>query len=241
MADKTLGALVTDIQNEIYQMEGLAVQVYSQGIIVNKINDAFITFFDDKEIQWKRFQEYATYTLDGTTGTPTASVDDTFRQYDHIFRVYRAGSDSPLANWNTSRNPAMISGSAPVFVKPTNIANKVLQILPVAATGDIVVIGKALPTAWPYDDLEQDTVAFDYLAVKYYVAWQLLVDDGANPASAEVMLMKFKNRYAQLEANQGQEPVSYSGGRAQGNAGTYFVVDASAPDYVDVFQDALDG
>jgi hypothetical protein len=214
MTDKTVEELITDIQTEVYQAAGPAVQIYSQEILVKKISDAFILFFDDTQTKWKRFLEYASYTLDGTTGKATGDVSATFAQFDHIYRVYPSNSDRPLSSWNTDRNPVLITGSQPIFVKPTATAQKIFQILPVTATGDVVVVGKQLPSAYPFDDLA-DVVPFDHLAIKYFVAWQVFDDDGANPSAAERLLKLYTNRMKQLEAENGQAPIAYNGGAGQ--------------------------
>lgn len=214
MIDKTLEELITEIQTELHQVAGPAVQVYSQDMLVNRVNDAFLTFFDDPEIKWKRFYDFATFTLDGTTGKATTDVSATFNNYNNIDAVYPSASDRRLVNWNRQRNPALITGDYPVFVKPTSTAQKIFQVLPLTATGDVVVLGKVLPATFPFDDLA-DVVPFDYLAIKYYVAWQELADDGANPQSAENAQSMFQNRYDTLAKNQSQEPIAYNGGMSQ--------------------------
>ena len=70
------------------------------------------------------------------------------------------------------------------------------------------------PANWPYNDLA-DIVEFDYLAIQHFVVWQELADEGANPSRAEDVLNLFKNRWAQLVANQEQETISYNGGSGQ--------------------------
>lgn len=214
MTDKILSDLITEIEQELHQVSGPAVQVYSQDMIISRINNAFITFFDDPSVNWKRFTEYATYVLDGTTGKSTTDVSATFKEYDDIFRIYPATSDRPLVKWNQSRNPALITGSRPTMVRQTSTATKIFQVLPLASTGSVTVVGKSRPTGWPYDDLA-DVVAFDYLAIVYYVAWQELSDDASNPTATDDMLKKFTNRWNQIVMRQGQEPVSYSGGSGQ--------------------------
>lgn len=212
--DKSVSELITEIEQELHQVAGPATQVYSQDMLISRINDAFISFFEDKEVLWKRFLHDATYTLDGASGCATVQVDGDF-EYNHIFRVYPSNSDRPLGKWNLGRNPSLITGSQPIFVRPAPTAASVFQILPVTATGDVVVVGKWLAaTGWPYSDLDS-VVKFDYLAIKYYVAWQELSDEGSNPVATDDMLKKFQNRYKQLEAAQGQEPVPYSGGTSQ--------------------------
>jgi len=214
MADKTLSDLITGIETELHQVAGPATQIYGQDMLIARINDAFITFFEDKSTIWKRFLDFTSYTLDGTTGKATTDVSATYKEYDHIVAVYPADSDHPLVKWNTRRNPSLISGSSPVMVKPTSTATKIFQVLPLTATGNVTVLGRVRPAGWPYDDLDE-VVEFDYLAIQHFVVWQELADEGANPSKAEDALNLFKNRWSQLVANQGQEPISYNGGSGQ--------------------------
>jgi hypothetical protein len=215
MADKLLGDLVTDIETELYEVSGPAVQVYTQALIVSKINDAFITFFDEKKFHWKRFLEYNTYVLNGTTGESTTSVTAAYASFEDILFIYPAESDYPLTKWNLNRNPALITGSQPLMYAYSGTSERLFKVLPATAEGSVVVIGKRRPSNWPYDDLEQDTVAFDYLAIKYYVCMQILADDGANPEAANLMTEKFKARYKELEIMNSREPIALNGRSGQ--------------------------
>jgi hypothetical protein len=214
MADKTLSDLITGIETELHQVAGPATQIYGQDMLIARINDAFITFFEDKSTIWKRFLDYTSYTLNGINGTTTTHVDHVYKEYNHIVAVYPADSDHPLVAWNTRRNPSLITGTSPVMIKPTTIANKIFQVLPITATGNVTVLGRVRPANWPYNDLA-DIVEFDYLAIQHFVVWQELADEGANPSRAEDVLNLFKNRWAQLVANQEQETISYNGGSGQ--------------------------
>jgi hypothetical protein len=211
MADKLLSDLITDIETEMYQVSGPAVQIYTQALIVSKINDAFITFFDDKNIIWKRFLTSATFTLDGTTGETTTGVTGSFTDYDDILFIYPASSDRPLNKWNLNRNPALITGSQPLMYRYSTTGERLFQVLPLTAEGDVVVIGKRRPSNWPFDDIEEDTVPFDYLAIKYYVCMQMLAEDGANPGAADLMKSKWQARYKELEIKNQREPIALNG------------------------------
>lgn len=214
MADKTVSALITEIQLELRQMAGPAVQIYGQPVLMAKINDAFIEFFDDKEINWKRFLDYTTYTLDGTTGQATVAVNTSYAEFGDILSVFPAESDIPLPTWNKRRNPALVSSGYPTFVAPSGDATKVFKVLPVTATGDVVVLGKKRPATWPFDDLE-DIVPFDYLAIKHYIVWQELLTDGDNPSATQKAQALFTNRYNTLIDNERRHGVAKNGDNAQ--------------------------
>ena len=211
MADMILGNLVVQIQRELYQVAGIGTQIYSEDLIVQRINDAFITFFEDKDITWKRFLGDVTYTLNGTTGEATTSVDSDFLAYEDIISVFPSNSDIPLNLPPSNRNPALITGSQAMYVGPSSTAHKIFRVLPLTATGNVVAVGKLRPATWPFDDLQQDTVPFDYLAIAYYVCWQMTIDDSINSGGAEKFKAMYTNRYKQVELGQNNAAIALNG------------------------------
>lgn len=208
MRDETLAEIIVRAERELNQSAGLSVQVYAQDTLKQKILDAFVVFFDDLTVTWKRFVGSTTYTLDGTTGHVTSNaVQDTYRQYDHITSVFPATSTYPLTSAPQNQNNTLISGDTPLYIQ--HGSTDVLKVLPITATGQIVVNGKQFPAGFPYNP--GDTVPFDALALAYYAAWEYAVDDGTNAAGAEKLRAKFENRYRQLKLNQSQEPIALNG------------------------------
>lgn len=205
MIEKTLAALTTDVQKEIYQVAGMSVQVYSQDNIQQKLQNAFETFFDDTTVKWKKFFTDVTYTLDGSTGRTTVPIKNTFKNFEDITNVFPGVSTRPLSMWNMG-NPNAVVGSYPKFYRPDTV--DVLKIVPALSTGQITVAGKVRPT---YPFTINDVLPFDYLSLTYFAAWQYMVDDGANMASSEKLRQLFENRYKQMRLQQSNEPISLSG------------------------------
>lgn len=206
MVDKTLEALITECEDAIGQSPGINVQVYAQGTIVNLIQDAYLTFVTDSKVRWKRYKTFQNYTLDGSTGRCTVDPTITFKDYMNIHAVYPGDSDRPLSALPGNTNPARITGNRPRFYSADS--SKLIRVYPITAVGQITIVGQSL-TLPPFN--LDSVVPFDYLAIKYYVAWQYLNDDGANPAAAERNRMLFQNRWDQLKKSQESEPVSLTG------------------------------
>ena len=203
MVDKTLGELITLCERELSQVPGQAVQLYAQDTLADKITSAYLFFFDDTKVRWKRFITFETYTLDGTTGRVTETVSDTFKEYSHIFSVFPEDWDTPLHMWTGLRNPNNIAGSVPSQITSDN--TNVFRVFPLASTGQVTVVGRTQATL-PF--ALDDTVPFDYLAILYFSCWQYALDDGSNPGAVEKFQALFDQRYKQLSNAEQQEGVA---------------------------------
>lgn len=205
MVDKTLEDLITDIQKGLYQAAGVGVQIYSQDILISKITDAFIVFASDPEVRWERFAQSNTYTLNGTTGRTVVPVATLFPYYDFIERVYVADSENQLVKAPTTGNYLHTTGNKPLQI--IQDATDVMRVIPITATGDITIIGHTYPTSFALADV----VPFDYLALKHYVIWKYMTEDGSNPGAAELSRQEFENRYSQLKKMQMNAPIALNG------------------------------
>ena len=203
MVDKTLGEIITRCQRELSQVPGLAVQIYAQDALADKIEAAYLFAFDDTNTKWKRFLTFADYTLDGTTGRAVETVSTLFKSYEHIHSVFPFAYDTPLDKWSGLVNPNNISGSTPRQVTRDN--TNVFRVFPLASTGKVTVVGRTqadLPFAL------NDTVPFDFLALTYFACWQYAIDDGSNPGAVEKFKALFDLRYKALRDAEQQEAVS---------------------------------
>lgn len=203
--DKTLEALIVDVQSAIYQSAGVSTQVYSQDIIANMITDGFIFLASDVQKDWKRFKNSVTYTLDGTTGRTTVPISNTFKNYDDIQHIFIGQTERMITAIDLNNNPSMYTGDAPLgYLHDTT---DTIRIIPASATGTITINGIVYPTSFILTDI----VPFDHLALKYYVAWQYMTDDGSNPGAAEKLRVLFEARYKNLGLSQDQAPVALNG------------------------------
>jgi len=206
MIDKTFEDLIVEVQKGIYQVAGIGTQVYSQDLIGTKITDAFWLLAQDPDKEWKRFNKFTLFTLDGVSGRTTIPVNTEFANFDAITRVFAGTSNKPLVYANLSMNPLSITGDTPLKYIPDNL--DIIRILPITATGDITVVGKAFPT----EPFELDTIIpFDYLCLKWKVVWEYMIEDGTNPGASELARQQFQARYEAIHKNQQQEPIAIDG------------------------------
>lgn len=196
MTDKTLEDLIVEVQLGLHQAAGISTQVYSETTIVSLILDAFHTFATDPEKNWKRFETFANYTLDGTTGRTTVPIGNTFKNYMDVLKIFPEGSDRELSQLDSTINPSRYTGSTPFSYCYDTV--DILKVVPATATGVITVVGRVVPDTF----ILTTVVPFDYLALKYFACWRYLVDDGSNPAAAENMRVLYESRYQHLSKAQ---------------------------------------
>lgn len=205
MTDKTLEDLIVEVELGLHQAAGISTQVYSETTIASMIKDAFYTFATDPEKRWPRFITFVNYTLDGVNGRTTVPINTTFANYMDILSVYPDGSDIALSMMDATLNPSRYAGSSPISY--TYDTQDTIKIIPVTATGDITVVGRSMPTTF-----ENDTVVpFDYLALKYFVCWRYLTDDGNNPGAAENFRVLYESRYQHLSKSTMEAPIKLQG------------------------------
>lgn len=192
---KTLQSLITDVEQMLYNSAGPSVQVYSQDLFAQKLNQAFDRCFHAKF--WPQFLKRETRTLDGATGKTTAPF--TFiLEWGDVHSVFREYSTRPLQTMPESFNVLGLSpGGYPKFLEPAS-DNTLFTVYPLDATGQISVVGRAAPANAGNFALA-DTVPFDYLALEYLAAWEYAIDDAANGAMAAKFQTLFDSRMKQLE------------------------------------------
>lgn len=192
MAFKTLAQLVTAVETALYQSAGPQVQVYSQDILAQMIQQGFNHVFDKRF--WHDFRKREQRTLNGTTGQVTAVL--TFiNEYRDIQYVFRDGSKRPLPILPTMYNTLSMSGTTPRYIEASG-DSKLFLVYPLTSVGDVLVLGRARPTA---DYAMDEEVEFDQTCLTHYAAWQYFADDGANPASAARHQGLFETRLKTLE------------------------------------------
>lgn len=206
MVDKTLSQLIQQVEQELYQASGIGVQVYAQQAITNKLQATFELIVDDPRYRWKRFNTFATYTLDGVSGRTTTPIT-VANGFDSVLEVYPSDSDQPLVKFTGGRNPVGWTGNRPrqYAYDPDGL----IKIIPPTATGNIVVVGRKYNN--PYEWTLETVVPFDSLALVYGACWQYAVDDAANPGMIQKFQQLFETRLKQLNLNQSQEPISLDG------------------------------
>lgn len=204
MVDKTLNDLITRTERELGQVAGISVQVYAKDLLAQKLEAAFDFHFAHKTIKWKRFLTYQTYTLDGSTGRVTGNVTTTFREFGDIYSIFPEGSDRKITALNLMQNPARYTGDSPLHYMADATATKLFKVLPITATGDIVVVGRQYPSI---TFANTDIIPFDAWCLIYHAAWQYAVDDGANPGQINKLQNLYQAAFDNAYAADQQAPV----------------------------------
>lgn len=199
MSYKTMTELVTDVEAALYQSAGPQVQIYSQSIITQMVQDAFDHFFLKRF--WNQFRKREQRTLDGVTGQITA-VPTFISDYHDLEHVFRENSDRPLPQLPHSLNTLNLSGATPKFIEASG-DTKLFTVYPLTATGNVLLVGRRRPAQYAMEDV----VEFDPLVLKHFAAWNYFCDDGANPASASKHQVLFEKRLKELELADEQHAV----------------------------------
>jgi hypothetical protein len=199
---KTLAALITDVQKELYQSPGPGVQVYSQDRIMSLIQQAYEHCYKDHF--WPQFRRREIRTLNGTTGLVTAPFTY-IQDWEDIQHVFREHSDRPLPITPASFNALGYgpNGGNPRFIEATGDAN-LFRVYPADAEGQVEVVGR---TSLITPFVLTDTVPFDHLCLIHFAAWSYFTDDASNPAAALKHQGLFETRIDKLKDDSTQHAV----------------------------------
>lgn len=192
---KTLQQLITDVETMLYNAAGPSVQVYSQDVLAQKINQAFDRCFHAKF--WPQFLKREVRTLDGVTGKVSAPFTY-IKEWGDVQSVFRPNDTRPIPTMPESFNILGLPATAiPKFLEPADDAT-LFTVYPLTASQQIVAVGRAMPLNTGNFALTS-TVPFDYLALEYMAAWEYAVDDASNGAMAAKFQTLFDSRMKQLE------------------------------------------
>lgn len=187
---RTLQALVTETQKALYQSAGPGVQVYSQGIIEQHINQAFKHCYRSE--WWPQFRKREVRTLNGTTGQVTVPFVY-IKDWEDIQHVFRRNSDRPLPQMPSSQSTLDFTGTQARYIEADGTSN-LFTIYPLTALDNVEVVGRTT-----YDEFAlTDIVPFDDTCLIHFAAWSYFTDDAANPASAMKHQGLFETRMQKL-------------------------------------------
>ena len=92
--------LVTQIEKRLRIVAGVAAQLYAEDALLHSVQTSFDRLF--KIRWWPMYSEYATWTLDGTTGQVTTDITLLVKSFTDIRRMWFEDDQSPLMRlpWN---------------------------------------------------------------------------------------------------------------------------------------------
>lgn len=190
MAFKTLAQLTTAVETALYQVAGPAVQIYSEAIIQQMVQDAFDHCFTKRF--WNYFMVRETRVLDGTTGKITVAPTS-ITQYDDLQYVFREGQRRPLLKLPSMYNTLGMTGTTARFIGASG-DTKLFIAYPITSTGTVQLSGRRRPAAYT----SGQTVEFDHLCLRHFAAFSYFAGDGSNPAEASRHQALFEARLEQL-------------------------------------------
>jgi len=189
---KTLQALISDVEKALYQSAGPGVQMYSQDLIASLLQQAFKHCY--RAEFWPQYRRREVRTLNGLTGHVTAPLVY-IRDWDDVQHVFRRGTDRPLPILPAATNTLDIVGTSARWIEASGDAN-IFTVYPLEATDNIVVVGRETRIS---EFGLSDTVPFDDLALVHFAAWSYFTDDASNPASAAKHQGLFETRMKKLK------------------------------------------
>jgi hypothetical protein len=203
---KKLTDLITGVEQDLSQMPGRGVQIYSEQRIANYIQQAFELVF--KEYYIPEYSTWETVTLDGVNGLPTS--DMLITRFDDIAQVFIHGTERKLRRAPTSRNMTRLTGTSALFVEPRFISNvsdfaRPFFCWPKTATDTLDLYGRVHPAA---DFAPTDYIMCDEQVLRLGACWLYAEDDGTNVGQIGKFKELFNRRISQLQAASLQLPMS---------------------------------
>lgn len=191
---RTLQQLTTLVERELAQYAGASVQLYSEGIIQQRIQQAFDYIFTMD--YWPQFRVREQRTVDGATGKATVPFTS-IKQWDDVQYIFRQWSDRPIPELPEGFSTMNLIGTMTQWIEPRTDAY-LFTVYPLTATDVLEVVGRNRPATL---FIPTDVIPFDDWAIVHYAAWSYLVDDGSNPGAAAKQQGLFDIRIKMLKDN----------------------------------------
>jgi hypothetical protein len=198
---RTLQQLTTLVERQLAQYAGASVQLYSEPIIQQHIQEAFDYIFTLK--YWPQFRVRESKILDGVTGKVTVPFAN-IKQWDDVQYVFREWSDRPLPEIPNGFSTLNLTGTAAEWIEPRS-DTYLFTVYPITAVDNIQVVGRNRPANL---FIATDVVPFDDWALAHYAAWSYLVNDASNPAAAAKEQGLFDIRMKKLD-EQSEKGIVY--------------------------------
>ncbi len=203
----TLTQLIDRIADRLSMVAGTGVQTYAEDRIAEMIQHKFDVLFEERF--WPQFSNWATWTLDGTLGVPTADLTDIVKRFEDIGVIFPTNSNRALSKmkWLTL-NPLTLSGSTPINYQAIPTVNpiktqKVFHVWPKTSTGTLEAYYRTRPDTYT----ATDEVDFDDQALILGATFDYLEDDGTNPNATQKFRLLFEARVKQLERSLDSGPI----------------------------------
>lgn len=211
--------VITAVEQEIGEVSGPGVQVYTEDTLLIKIQQCFRLLM--RKYPWEQYRAWSRHQLDGTLGIVNADTFTTVRDFSDFIAVHVDARCEPLPSLPHNMNPYSIAtgGTKPIIwtslpVTDTKFLTRRLQFYPKAATGYVNVLTKIYPDA--SEIVPATTLYLDKDLLVYGTSWMMLEDEGINQASAGKNQMLFDLTYKDITAALASQPLIGADGRGGG-------------------------
>lgn len=186
----------------IRQVAGTSVQVYSQPVVEDFVNQAF-QFVLSKD-WWPQYMRWAQFTLNGTTGVSTTSLKAAAAEIITFEDIRIVHSDTmqwkPIPRLRSDINPFKLTGTAALYVEAlpashADVATKIAQFWPKTATDALVMHHRFRPKE---TFIDTDKIYLDELMLTYAAVYMYLKDDGSVPDMVDEYKNLFDIRYRDI-------------------------------------------
>lgn len=210
---QTLAKLTQKVLQRLSMYKGSSVQVYAEDRVMQMILDQYDLVMDN--FAWNNLTFWKKFTLSGSQGQCLEKVSDYVTNFTDIVAIKADTDDEDaLRRLHNTTPPEEISGNTPHYYMPSSNADKVFQVIPFTATGDIYVNIKERYNTNKAIVSPEDIIPFDATYLIYATCMDYLADDG----SSQMQYEKFKNlrdeRLRQLKVLDNQGTFDYNDDKA---------------------------
>jgi hypothetical protein len=183
-------------------VSGVSVQQYAEDPILHGIQTAFDRLF--KLRFWPSYSEWATWTLDGTTGKVTTDLTSLVKDFTDIANIWYGSDTNPLTRRPTYTNPANITGTRPRYWEPLKQEpTRIFRILPITSTGNVTAYYRTKPADFDIDS----TLYLDPLLLELASALAYLASDNANPTMINLVQEELKTYFSTVDMNHDDDEI----------------------------------
>jgi hypothetical protein len=197
----TVADIVAQAEQELSQVPGLATQTYADDRLLQYVENVFQFCFDD--YWWPEYMCTITATLDGVMGVVTADLvgnlpNHWVSEFRDIQRVFPAANDMSLRRVASTRNPYLITGTAPMFMEADySTPNRPIKVFPITSVGDIVIRAKQRPV-FPFTT--STVIYLDKLMLALGAAYYYAEDDATAIGQINKLKSMFFARMKQIQS-----------------------------------------
>lgn len=205
---QTLTQLTQRVIQRLSMFRGSSVQVYAEDRIAQMILDNYNLAFDS--FDWSNLIKWNKYTLSGINGWVTETVSNDITDFDDIVHIcpdttYR----NALKCLHNSTIPEKLLGSIPQYYQESDNPNKIFEVLPYTATGNVYVCSKSRlntnETITP-----ETTIPFDSDYLVYATCADYLADDDSSRTQLDKFTKLRDERMKQLREIDNDGIIDYN-------------------------------